>query len=103
MSFSVQIFEPAVYSLVHFVPYLLLALYPIRHDLRFSKKVTILVIILFSMWQVFLGLAATFSQENVGLISFSGTISYAICYLVMVKTSPGKLLFSFCCSATLPI
>lgn len=32
--------ETAVYSLLNFLPFLVLALYPFRHNLRFSKGIT---------------------------------------------------------------
>ena len=35
--------ETAVYSLLNFLPFLVLALYPFRHNLRFSKGITALL------------------------------------------------------------
>lgn len=47
--------ETAVYSLLNFLPFLVLALYPFRHNLRFSKGITALLKGLLSIIQVLLG------------------------------------------------
>lgn len=39
-----RITEIAVYSLLNFLPFLFLALYPFRRSLRFSKKTTAVLI-----------------------------------------------------------
>lgn len=38
--------EVAIYSLLNFLPFLALALYPFRHSLRFSIKTTFFLIVL---------------------------------------------------------
>lgn len=35
-----RIVEVIIYSLLNFLPFLVLALYPFRHSLRFSKAIT---------------------------------------------------------------
>lgn len=39
-----RITEIAVYSLLNFLPFLILTLYPFRRSLRFSKKITAVLI-----------------------------------------------------------
>lgn len=50
-----RIAEVAVYSLLKFLPFLVLALYPFRHSLRFSRRVTGLLILLLTCFQLVLG------------------------------------------------
>ena len=50
-----RIAEVAVYSLLNFLPFLVLALYPFRHSLRFSRRVTGLLILLLTCFQLALG------------------------------------------------
>ena len=50
-----RIIEVIVYSLLNFLPFLVLALYPFRHSLRFSKGVTGLLIGLLTIIQVLKG------------------------------------------------
>lgn len=47
--------EVAIYSLLNFLPFLALALYPFRHSLRFSINTTFFLIVLVTILQLFLG------------------------------------------------
>lgn len=40
-----RIVEMCVYSLLNFLPFMALALYPFRSRLRFSKRVTVCIIV----------------------------------------------------------
>lgn len=65
-----RILEVAVYSLLNFLPFLALALYPFRNSLRFSAKVTGCLIGLLTVIQLMLGVwAAFFPGGNVGRIT----------------------------------
>lgn len=55
-----RILEVAVYSLLNFLPFLALALYPFRNSLRFSAKVTGCLIGLLTVIQLMLGVWAAF-------------------------------------------
>ena len=50
-----RIAEVSVYSLLNFLPFLVLALYPFRNRLRFSKPITGVLIALMTVVQVGLG------------------------------------------------
>ena len=49
-----RLIEVAVYSLLNFLPFLALALYPFRHSLRFSRRVTGVLIALVTAGQLLL-------------------------------------------------
>lgn len=56
MSGSGHILEMILYSLLNFTPYIAIALYPFRNSLRFSKRITTLLIVAAAILQVFIGL-----------------------------------------------
>lgn len=90
-----RILEVAVYSLLNFLPFLALALYPFRNSLRFSAKVTGYLIGLLTVIQLMLGVwAAFFPGGNVGRISFVSTLLYAVFYFLAVRKHRGKTLFT---------
>lgn len=90
-----RIAEVAVYSLLNFLPFLVLALYPFRHYLRFSGRVTALLIALVTLAQLLLGAWAAFAPgESAGKISAVSTILYAVFYFAAVKKRPGKTFFT---------
>lgn len=87
--------EVAIYSLLNFLPFLALALYPFRHSLRFSIKTTFFLIILVTILQLFLGAWAAFAPgNNAGTISAVSTILYAAFYFLAVKKHFGKTFFT---------
>ena len=78
--------EVAIYSLLNFLPFLALALYPFRHSLRFSIKTTFFLIVLVTILQLFLGAWAAFAPgNNTGTISAVSTILYAAFYFLAIK------------------
>lgn len=90
-----RIIEITVYSLLNFLPYMVLALYPFNRFFRYSKAVTIVLFSLITLLQIALGLSAAFlPYNNVGFISFLSTALYFIFYFYTIKTEPGKLLFT---------
>lgn len=87
--------EICVYSLLNIMPFLILALYPFRNKLRFSKSVTVLLIIAMSIVQMALGVwAALFSSGRSALISAVSTVLYTAFYFLSVKVAWGKTLFT---------
>lgn len=50
-----RIAEVAVYSLLNFLPFLALALYPFRRSLRFSRRITAALICALTVIQLLLG------------------------------------------------
>lgn len=90
-----RIIEVTAYSLLNFLPYMILALYPFNSFFRYSKAVTIVLLSLITLLQIALGLSAAFlPYNNVGFISFLSTAVYFIFYFKAVKAEPGKLLFT---------
>lgn len=90
-----RIAEVAVYSLLNFLPFLVLALYPFRRSLRFSGTVTGILIGLVTALQLLLGAwAAFFSAGRTGLISAISTVIYAAFYFLAVKKHFGKTFFT---------
>lgn len=90
-----RIAEVVLYSLLNFLPFLALALYPFRRSMRFSKGITVGLIAAVVCVQIFLGNWAAFSQKNnAGLISAVSTVLYAAFYFLAIKKNIGKTLFT---------
>lgn len=90
-----RIVEIVIYSLLNFLPFLVLALYPFRHSLRFSKGVTGILIGLLSVIQVLLGAWVSFVPGNhAAIASALSTALYAAFYFLAVKKHFGKTLFT---------
>lgn len=88
-----RIAEVALYSLLNFLPYIVLALYPFRERFRFSKAVTIALVGIVSMIQMTLGVLAAFSTVGAGILSAASTIIYASFYFLTIKAHFRKTLF----------
>lgn len=90
-----RIAEVAFYSIINFLPYLCLALYPFRNRLRVSRLGLFLLILVLTLIQIGTGLyVALFPPENAAIISASSTLIYLIFYLGVVQKSFGKSLFT---------
>lgn len=90
-----RVAEIILYSLLNFLPYIGLALFPFRNRLRFSVQLTVILIALASILQISLGIwAAFFHNNNTGIISILSTVIYFVFYFTAVKANPGKLLFT---------
>ena len=90
-----RIIEICVYSLLNFLPFMALALYPFRSRLRFSAKKTVCIIVVISFIQMGLGLwAAFFSGGKAALASAVSTAVYVVFYFIAVKINFGKALFT---------
>lgn len=90
-----RIIEVAVYSLLNFLPFLVLVLYPFRRSLRFSGRVTGILIALVTAVQLLLGAWAAFgSGNNAGKVSAVSTLLYAAFYFLAVKKHFGKTFFT---------
>lgn len=44
--------EMVIYSVLSYLPYIALALFPFKNDLRFSKRITVLLVIVSGIFQV---------------------------------------------------
>lgn len=94
MSGSWHILEMILYSLLNFTPYIAIAFYPFRNSLRFSKRITTLLIVAAAILQVFIGLWAGMWGGNASMLSALSTIMYALFYFLAVRTDFGKALFT---------
>ena len=79
-----RLVEVGIYSLLNFLPLMVLALYPFRHRLRFSKTATVGLVVALSLVQIFLGWQAAFFSTNAGLLSAVSTLLYAAFYFFAV-------------------
>ena len=89
-----RILEVALYALLNFLPYLVLAMYTFQDQYRFSKPVTYGLIAAVTVAQMVLGNLAAFSGSDAGLLSAASTLIYAAFYFVAVKAYFGKTLFT---------
>lgn len=94
MTYEYSVLEMIIYSLLNFVPYAFVAIYPFRSRLRFSKKITVSLFIAVSVVQVIMGLIAGFVVEgSTSIISIISTVIYVLFYFLCIKEKIGKLLF----------
>lgn len=90
-----RVAEIVLYSLLNFLPFLVLAIYPFRHSLRFSKGVTGGLIGLLTGFQILLGAWVSFVPGNhAAAASAASTILYAAFYFLAVKKHFGKTFFT---------
>lgn len=90
-----RVAEIVLYSLLNFLPFLVLAIYPFRHSLRFSKGVTGGLIGLLTGFQILLGAWVSFVPGNhAAAASAASTIFYAAFYFLAVKKHFGKTFFT---------
>ena len=76
-----RIAEIAIYAVLNFLPFLLLALYPFRKQLRFSGAVTAIMVLLLTVIQISIALlTATHPGQFNGLFSLVSTAIYGIFY-----------------------
>ncbi len=88
--------EVAAYSLLNFLPFLVLAIYPFRNSLRFSRRITGILISVLTAMQLLLGAWAAFGTESdqAGRVSAVSTLLYALFFFLTVKKHVGKTLFT---------
>lgn len=87
--------EVSFYSILNFLPFMLIAMYPFRNHFRFSRTITYLLSALIVVIQVVLGIIAVFfSGNHSGYVSALNTILYALFFFLIVKASFGKILFT---------
>ena len=86
--------EVLLYSLLNCIPFVLLALYPFRRQLRFSKRVTAVLCVLICFIQLSLRCFAVFGNEDKALFTAISTVAYAVFYFVTINAPFGKTLFT---------
>ena len=86
-------FEVALFSMLNFMPFLFLAIYAFRRRLRFSNITTNVWMILMCLLQIGIGFVAAFSTFGSDILSVVSTVAYAGFLFLLVKDSPGKVIF----------
>lgn len=96
-----MILEVAAYTLLRFLPYIALGLYPLRHRLRFSMKVTLCLTFFASF--VYFGIqyySVSIANSNpsalsgtAARISTLSTLLYIGLFLLIIRANIGKILF----------
>ena len=85
--------EVALYGILNLVPFLLIAMYPFRHRLRFSYGVTWGLIGGLIAIQQGLGILAAFSPVGSDMMSLMSTVIYAGFFILAIKDHIGRLVF----------
>lgn len=93
MATPFRVFEVVLYTLINFLPYFILALYPFKGEFRFSRNINICLFIFLTIWEVFICTWASLFSPNNAPISFLNTFIYALFFFLAIKAHPGKLLF----------
>lgn len=88
-----NIFEIVLYSFVTFVPYFFFLIYPFWEMLRFSKKVSVFLCAVLSVWTVFSSAWASFTGDP--LFTNLNTLAFLLLYFGAIKAHLGKKLFVF--------
>lgn len=90
-----RVAEIIPYSLLNFLPYIILALYPFRNSLRFTARTTVILVAFASLIQIGLGMwAAFFHSVDTSVVTVLSTTVYFVLYFLAVRVHPGKTLFT---------
>ncbi|MCI8669985.1 MAG: GHKL domain-containing protein [Lachnospiraceae bacterium] len=90
-----RIAEVVLFSILNFLPYLVIALYPFHKNLRHSMRLTVLLITIIIFIQIGIGLCVAFLlPSHKGLLTIASTTIYFIFYFGAVRVHPGKTLFT---------
>ena len=89
-----RVLEVVLYSVLSFLPFLFLAMYPFRRQLRFSAPVTNGLVVLIILLQIGIRLTIAFSSADAGLLQLLTTGIYTVFYFTAVRDHWGKLLFT---------
>lgn len=85
--------EVGLYAILNLLPFLLIAMYPFRHRLRFSYGVTWTLIGGLIVIQQCLGILAAFSPVGSEIMSLMSTVIYAGFFVLAIKDNIGRLAF----------
>ena len=85
--------EVGLFAILNLVPFLLTAMYPFRHRLRFSYGVTWTLIGSLIAIQQCLGILAAFSPVGSEIMSLMSTVIYAGFFILAIKDNIGRLAF----------
>lgn len=89
-----RILEILIYSLVTFLPYVLVLIYPFRNRLRFGQTATAVFTSLAAIVQLGCDLIIAFGMVDItGPIRLAVLLIHVICFLILIRASLGKKLF----------
>lgn len=89
-----RLLEVTAYSLLIFVPFLFLGVWPFRRHLRFSFRTSNALVVLLCMLQIAMRMLIVFFHCSEELMYLLRTLVYAVFYFTLVETHPGKLSFT---------
>lgn len=89
-----RVVEIGLYALVNYLPFLILALYPVWDRLRFSRRMTVGLVVVLSLMQITLGVFTAIFPGSKGALTFLSTMLYALFYFLAAKVAPGKSVFT---------
>lgn len=89
-----RVLEVVLYSVLNFLPFLALAMYPFRKQMRFSPRVTNAMVVLITLLQIVIDLTIVFTSFDAGLLQLITTSIYAAFYFAAVRDHLGKLTFT---------
>ena len=92
---SYHIIEITIYTILSLLPYIFLALCPFYDSLRFSKPVTVLLVLILMVFQAagaFIASVLPASQK--GILNTFSTATYFLFYFIAIKSHFGKILFT---------
>ena len=91
---SFRFFEIILYAAINILPYMFLAIYPFRSNLRFKGFKLAFLITLVLILQIGFTLLNTMNIGPVSsVLSICSTICYALYFFIAINDHPGKILF----------
>lgn len=88
-----RLFELTLYTLINFLPYFFLALYPFKENFRFPRKVNLCLFTFLTVLEIIICLWASLFSPSNAPVSFFNTALYGLFFFLAIKSHPGKLLF----------
>ncbi len=85
-------FEYGLYSFLNLLPYMLIALYPVRNKLKISNGATLLIVIFLCVLEWFSSILVTFNIDT-AIVYVALLITQIVFYCLVVKQPIGKSLF----------
>lgn len=90
-----RITEVSLFAVLNFLPYLAIALYPFRRNLRRSRRLTVLLVMSVTVIQTVIRLSAAFLYPSgKGILTIVSTAVYFLFYFQAVRAHLGKTLFT---------
>ena len=85
--------EVAAYSMLNLMPFLLLAMYLFRRNLRFPRTTTAILVLIMAVVQIHMGFLTAFFYVSSEVMSLLSTFIYAGFLFLVVKDNVGRLSF----------